>query len=466
MIEGNDLTRTLSDFAVGLQYSNLPVEVVEQTKKYIIDYGAASIAGYKVNDEFNRALLSIIKEDGGAEQSSVLLESRRYPASAAAWMNAAYAHGADMDDGNRKAAGHIGAHVISAVFAVAERERSLWSNVITAINIGYDVFNRVVGASMPGLYNKGFHSTGVGGAMACAAACAKLCGMDSDGVYNAVSLAAVQSSGLIIIDESGQCCKPINPANAARIGVVSADIVRRGVNSPRNPLQSKKGWFNAFCDVVDESVITDGLGKQFTIMESYLKIYPTCRHTHCAIEAALNLRRRMKAKGVEPDSIKAIKLSVYPAAIKSTGSIRYPQSDEEVKFSINYCLATALVKGRFGFEELNPSSSDEANAVIEKIELITDTSLEDRKKGIRGARVELELLDGSFLTETVLIPRGEAAKPFGWDDLEKKMRSCIYGVADDSFAEEVIERVKSIDGNAVFTYPLLFEIAENGQTEV
>lgn len=33
----------------------------------------------------------------------------------AAFMNAVYAHGADMDDGNRKSAGHIGAHVISSV---------------------------------------------------------------------------------------------------------------------------------------------------------------------------------------------------------------------------------------------------------------------------------------------------------------------------------------------------------------
>ena len=107
-------------------------------------------------------------------------------------------------------------------------------------------FNRIAGAAQPGLYNRGFHSTGIAGAMACGAACAKLMGLDRCGVYNSVSLAAIQSSGLIIIDESGQRCKPINPANAARIGVLSALMAERGLLSSQNPLESQKRVVSCF----------------------------------------------------------------------------------------------------------------------------------------------------------------------------------------------------------------------------
>ena len=87
----------------------------------------------------------------------------------AAFMNAVYAHGADMDDGNRKSAGHIGAHVISSVFALGEKLGVTWKDIIVAINVGYEFFNRIAGAAQPGLYNRGFHSTGIAGAMACGA---------------------------------------------------------------------------------------------------------------------------------------------------------------------------------------------------------------------------------------------------------------------------------------------------------
>ena len=82
---------------------------------FIADYYAASIAGYRVNKQFNKVVMSIIKEDSGTEQASILFEKKKYPVTNAAFMNAVYAHGADMDDGNRKSAGHIGAHVISSV---------------------------------------------------------------------------------------------------------------------------------------------------------------------------------------------------------------------------------------------------------------------------------------------------------------------------------------------------------------
>jgi len=134
-------TDILVDFVVALKYEDLPHGVIEQTKLFVADYYAASIAGYRVNKQFNRVAMSIIKEEGGAEQASILFEKKKYPVGNAAFMNAAYAHGADMDDGNRKSAGHIGTHVISSVFALGEKLGVTWKDIIVAINVGYEFFN-------------------------------------------------------------------------------------------------------------------------------------------------------------------------------------------------------------------------------------------------------------------------------------------------------------------------------------
>ena len=389
-----DITRPLVDFAYKLSLDEVPSETIERTKMFIADYFAASVAGYQINTAFNTVVLNVVKEEGGAAQSSVLFSDRKFPSSQAAFLNAAFAHGADMDDGNKQSAGHVGTHVMPAVFALAEQKRVSWGDVIVAIVIGYDFFNRIAGAAQPGLYNKGFHSTGIAGSIACAAACAKLLNLDYEGIYNSISMAAVQSSGLIIIDESAQHCKPINPANAARIGVLSALMAEKGLEAPRNPLESTKGWFHAFTDHVNDNVLFDGLGSVFTIDQSYIKQYPSCRHTHGCIDAIKNIRLSLNKFGLTYKDINSILVKIYPNAIRSAGNIKYPHSAGEAKFSIYYAIAKTLLNGNFTLDDLSVTQDENLVVVVEKINLIEDVAMEDRSAGIRGCKVKAVLNNG------------------------------------------------------------------------
>lgn len=445
-----DITTRVSHFVAQLQFADLDEATVEQVKLFIADYYAACFAGYRINTALNEPMMKRMRAMGGNPRATVLFSNIKMPETNAAFLNALYAHGADMDDGNRKAAGHIGTHIMPAVFALAETLDVSWQDVFTAIVVGYDVFNRVVGAAQPSLYNKGFHSTGIGGGIACAAACAKLMGLDEDGIYNAISLAAIQASGLIIIDESGQGCKPINPANGARIGLESAQLAALGVESSRNPLESKKGWFNAFSDSVDEAVLFDGIGEVYTINESYLKLYPSCRHTHCCIDAAVSIRRRMETDGLRPDAVERIDITIYPSAIKSTGHIPYPATADEAKFSLHYCLAAALEKGEFGLAELEVSSCKMTEMLVPKICITPDPELENRAKGIRGATVTVTA-NGKIYTETVLTPKGEGEQRLSWEDLEVKFRQCADGMADAHQVEQIIAGIRSLDVRKPYT---------------
>lgn len=434
-------TKILSDFACSLKYEDLSQEVVETTKKYILDYYAAGFAGYRVNTVFNEAAEAVILEMGGRNECDFLLSKERIPAANAAFLSACYVHGADMDDGNRKAMGHVGAHVISTVMTLAQTLSVNGKDIITAINVGYEVYNRVAAAVQPGLVHRGFHSTGTAGAIACGAAAAKLMGMDAEGIYNTMALCAIQSSGLIIIAESGQCCKPINPANAAKTGIISAKMISKGVRSSVYPLESQKGFFHAMSDEVDEKMITEGLGETFTICESYMKPYPSCRHTHCGIECALDIRQRLS----ENAKIKSIKVYIYKNAIQIAGQIKVPKVSDDAKFSVHYSLACALLRGHFSLSDLDISAVGEMTDLIEKIELIEDSSMENRDAGIRGSRVVVTLEDGKELEKTVLIPLGDAANPLSWDDLKSKLKGCAEGVLTDSQQTSLIENICTLE---------------------
>ncbi len=435
-------TKILSEFSYNLKFEDLNEKVVDTTKKFIADYYAAAFAGIKVNTLFNEAVNDVILDMGGKQECDFIFSDKKIPAPNAAFLSACYAHGADMDDGNRKAMGHVGAHVISAVFTLAQILPVSGKDIITAINVGYEVYNRVAAAVQPGLVHRGFHSTGTAGAIACGAAAAKLMGMDEEGIYNTMALSAIQSSGLIIIAESGQCCKPINPANAAKTGIVSARLIAKGVKSSVYPLESKKGFFHAMSDEVDEKMIAEGLGETFTICESYMKPYPSCRHTHCGIECALDIRNRLPADA----EIKNVKVYIYKNAIDIAGQIKVPEVNDDAKFSVHYALVTALSKGHFNLSDLDVSKIDsETLRLIEATELIPDPSMENRDEGIRGCRVVVTLSDGSEYEKTVLIPLGDAQKPFTWQDIEEKLSACSEGLLSETQRRKLLGNICSLE---------------------
>lgn len=441
----DNITHCLSEFISQLNIDMLGAEVVERTKLFIADYYAACFAGYRVNREFNRRNLEYFKEMGGNGQSSVLFDQVKLPVENAAYINSMYAHGADMDDGNRISAGHIGACVFSSVFALGEKLCVTWGEILLAANAGYEVFNRIAGAAQPELYKKGFHSTGVAGGIAASAACAKLLGLSTEGIYNAISLAAIQASGLLVIDESGQACKPMNAANAARIGVFSAALAEKGLIGPEHPLESRKGWFNAFAESIDENIIFQGLGTKFTINESYLKLYPTCRHTHSCIDAALAVRKRIGDTTEIPNLIQRIDIYTYPSAIRSAGGIRYPRAAEEAKFSICYATAVALTTGGFTLSDLAVETArPEVRSLTEKIRIIEDASMENRQQGIRGAKIIVCMEDGQTVEELVQIPRGEGKHLLTWEEMAEKVRMCAENVISPMECDRFIDTGRNI----------------------
>lgn len=446
-------TKILSRFIANLQYNDLHKTVVETTKMYILDYYAAALAGIRVNEVFNRAMEDVIFSMGGREEASVLYSDCRLSVMEAAFMNAIYAHGADMDDGNRKAMGHVAAHVMSAVFALAETLEVSGQDLLVAINAGYEVYNRIAAAVQPGLARRGFHSTGTAGAVACGAACAKLMGLDEKGIYNAMSLATVQASGLLIITESGQACKPLNPANAAKVGVLSAYLAVRGIEAPVYPLESQKGWFHAMSDHMDETEITETLGKVFTITESYLKPYPSCRHTHCGIECSFRIRKELLARygRVSSEDIDRIELHIYPNAINIAGQVVTPKTSEESKFSIHYSLTVALLKGHFDLDDLPVDNvTEEVRALINKIVLVVDETLENRRAGIRGSRIVLNTRDGATYTETVLIPKGDAANPMTGEELAAKLSACAGDLLSEQQQKNLMAHVAAFEDIPVY----------------
>lgn len=435
------------------QINELSAQDVAQIKLLLLDFFAAAFAGYKQNDAFNRRVKKVILEQGGKEESSVLFFDRKLPARYAAFLNSLYGHGAELDDGNKKAMGHVGVHVIPAVLALAEAEGKTHDEIFKAIAAGYETYIRISAAVQPGLVNRCFHSTGMAGAPACAVACSKLLGLSAEEMESAMALACTMSSGLLTYSESQQMIKPINPAKAAETGVFAARLAQAGIKGPENALEGPHGWFRAVSDSADERMITDQYD-HLLIHECYFKLYPSCRHTHCGIEAAVNLYGRVRD---EINQIKSVNVYIYPNAIKLAGQIKFPKDPDETKFSIHYTLACALLFGKYGVDYMNPPCNSAAlYDLIEKIRLIPDEKMEIWDKGVRGARVEVILQGGKRLEETVLVPKGDPEKPLSQKDIIEKLYICADGLSSEKQIEQLIKYITKMDKTVPFSPNKLF----------
>ncbi len=419
----------------------------EQLRTLIIDFFAATYAGYKQNRAFNEKVEAVVYPQGGIEESSVLFQEKRHPARIAAFMNSLYGHGAELDDGNKKAAGHAGVHLIPAVFALADKLESSNEDVLLALATGYEAFIRISSAAQPGLVARGFHSTGMAGTLACAAACAKLYGLDAQGIENAIALATTMTGGLLSYGDSRPAIKPLNPGKAAENGVFAAMLANAGVQGPTESLEGQNGWFHAVTDEVHEEFLKGS--DHLLLHDCYFKLYPSCRHTHCGIDAAVALHGRVKAEEIEE-----VNVYIYPNAIKLAG-IKIPKDQDETKFSIQYTLACALLQGSYGIADMDPPHlTPDVLELIEKTKLIADTTMEDRSKGIRGTRVEVVLKDGRKDEETILVPKGDPEKPLTREDIIDKLRTCAKGQATGEVLIKLVDNINHIEGDKQFENPM------------
>ena len=439
------LTTQIARDLYGIQ--NLSRKDIEQLHFLIIDFFAATCAGYEQNRAFNEAVEEVVFSQGGREDSYVFLQNRKYPARVAAFMNSVYGHGAELDDGIKKAAGHAGVHLIPAVFALADKLDSCNDDVLIALATGYETFVRISSAAQPGLVRRGFHSTGMTGTLACAAACSRLYHLDAQGVEDSIALATTMTGGLLSYGDSRPAIKPLNPAKAAENGVFAAMLANTGVQGPRESLEGPNGWFHAATSCVNEIFLQGS--DHLLLHDCYFKLYPSCRHTHCGIDAAIALHRK-----VIHEEIKEIRVHLYPNAIKLAG-IKIPKDKDEMKFSVYYTLARALLSGSYGVTDMNPSMlTPDVLRLIDKMTLISDESMEDRSKGVRGTKVEVFLTNGETIEESVLVPKGDPENPLTRDEIINKLRVCAKRLADETTLTQLVKSISAIEGKDRFMNPM------------
>ena len=437
-------TRLFAEFISELDYEKLPLKTKNKAKELLLDYIGALLAGYKESSILSDKLVELIKYNGGVEDATIIGTNTRVPLVNAALANGVVSHVVELDDGHRIARGHPGVSVMSAALPTAEFLDSSGKELITAIVAGYEIFIRVASAVNPSHLNRGYHTTGTCGTLAAAAAASSLFKLDELQTANALGIAGTQAAGLLEVTVDGQMTKALHSGKAAYAGVLSALLAKDGVQGPKSIIEGVKGFAKTLSDECDYTIMLNDLGKIYNIDNCYIKLYPSCRHTHSPIDAALDL---IKGNEFKYEDIDEIVIKTFPTAISFAGKIYKPDSPEAAKFSIAYCVCAALIKGSFGLGELEKDCLVDPSIIslTNKVKIESDPSLESVNPKTKGAVVTLTFIDGGILNKRINLPKGEVENPVDDDELIEKFFNCTKHYLRKEDRERVINCVLNIE---------------------
>ncbi|MFC1994471.1 MmgE/PrpD family protein, partial [Chloroflexota bacterium] len=187
MVGNEEAALLFARHVTGISYKDLPAEVVDITKKCILDTVGVTLAASGTSPEA-KVLVELVKEAGGTEESTILGFGGKVPSWHAGYLNGAMSHCLDYDDLYVAGGGHISAPIVPSAIAMAERCGSVnGKELITAVASGIDMFCRLglatVGRKLEWMVMPIF---GVFGA---AAACGKLLSLDEEQQLNAFGIA-------------------------------------------------------------------------------------------------------------------------------------------------------------------------------------------------------------------------------------------------------------------------------------
>ena len=436
------LTQKFAAFIAGTNYDDLPEQVVMLAKERIMDTLGAAIAG-SVNWEYAAQLREACKKLGSGE-CSVIGGEKCYPAAHAAMINATYAHSVELDDGHKNAGCHAGAVVVPTALTMAQAMGKSGRELIAAVAIGYEVTYRIASHVNPAQINKGFHPSSNCGAYGAAAVAGKLMGLNEEQLANALGQAGMLASGTMEATKSGQRAKCVQVGNAAYNGILAACLAQTGMEGCLTALEGPNGLFATQSENVDVEDVCRDLGKVYTIGDTYNKMYPSCRHAQPGIEAALDLGVEHR---IDPADVAAVHIGTHKVAYELTGIIKEPKNSGEAKFSLAYGSAVALRRHRFGVAELMERSytDPETLRLADKVTCEIDPDVQAVFPKKRGAKVRIELKDGTVYEKELYDLKGSQVNPVSIGELERKFMSSAGAAMPEIRAQQLLELLRDVE---------------------
>ncbi len=441
------ITESLSAFAAGLSFSDLPAAVVAHVRLAVLDALGCCLVGATL--PWTRMVAAQVLDEGGRDEARLIGMNGKVPQAAAVLVNSTAGHAFELDDIHRDSIIHPNSIATPVALACADALGGIdGREMITAIVAGYEVANRVGMAGGTDLLLRGFHPQGTGGALCAAAVAGRLYRLDAETMRNAIGIAGSLGAGLMAAQE-GAMVKRLHSGNAAAAGVRGVLLARRGFTGISNLVEADYGGFlSSFAGDVDMSRIAEGLGERWETLATGIKPYATVTSIHAALDS---LKKLMADNGLGAADIKRIRVGVSTPTFVHCCWPYKAQSVTAAQMNMYYGLSMIALDGEaFVRQFVDARIADPAVlAFIERIEAAVDPEIDALGREYRHmARMTVETSDGRTFSHEERHRRGSPENPVSEADLIAKFRALAANSLSAADIDAVVDACAALDRSA------------------
>ena len=429
------MTEDVTGFAAAFSLRTAPAELLPRVREAFLDSFGVMLAGSR--EESARIASRWIRIERAEGSCAVIaqLDFRTSPANAAL-ANGVAAHTLDYDH-----FGHQSAVMVPCVLAAGEAKGCSGRELIEAYIVGVEVsalLAKSMGKEAQGI---GLHPAGVCGSLGAAAAAGKIFRLGPEQIQIALGIAASLTAGLS--QNFGTMVKPLHLGNAARNGIMAAQLAAAGFTANPQIFDQAGGFFGA----LSAEETSEKLGKHFRFLQPGIafKAYPCPYSSQRAVDAIIKIAER---HNVIPDDVTEITCAAAPKTFRVLIHHR-PTTSLEAKFSLEYLLAAGLKLRTIDEECFSPEhvNDPEMRGLVEKVRSI-DAPLQREIPGEGDVTVQVRTRAAVF-EETVTYAPGHPKNPLTWERLAEKYRACArQGEIQEptlSRSLEMLSRIEDID---------------------
>ena len=406
----------LAAFAASLRFDAIPTPVLRFAENLLVDWFGSAVAGHGSRPVETMARFA--QSMGPAQGPSEVIASRQTSSPyLAAMANAAASHVAEQDDVHNGSVFHPATVVFSPAVAVAQAIGASGQQLMAASVAGYEVGIRV-GEFLGRSHYKVFHTTGTAGTLAAAAAVGHLLGLNAAQMQHAFGSAGTQSAGLWEFLRTAADSKQLHTAHAAGAGLMAAYLAQDGFTGAADIFTGPQGMAAGMSRDSDPARLTDGLGTRWATAETSFKYHASCRHTHPAADALLQV---MQDHALQPQDLARVTTHVHQGAIDVLGAVQRPTSVHQSKFSMGTVLALVARFGHAGLAEFQQHFLDDSTQELrQRISMELDAEVDAAYPQRWIGKVTVHTTDGRVLQGRVDEPKGDPGNTLSRPEITAK----------------------------------------------
>ena len=432
------IAEQLSVYATSLHYRDLPVEVVHQAKRLIIDTLGCAIGGY--TSEPSKIARELAGTVTSTQPATVLGSGQASSPDLATFANGVMIRYLDYNDGYTSLESGHPSDSIAAVLSPVEVAGAGGRRAIAATVAAYETFCRLGDAAT--LKYRGFdHVTN--GCIASVVAAARSLGLSPEETHQALNLGVVSNLALNqtrvgTLSHWKGCAY----ANASRNAVFATMLAARGLTGPSPIFEGEGGFFNT---VTGEPYQLEPFGdgdQPFKIMECSIKRFPLGQYSQTVVQAALEVREQLP----DPGDIAEVNIKTLQKAVDIMAGDPekwHPATRETADHSMPYTTAVALTYGSVHQRHFDDQYLRDTALLDLTQRVRVGASEEANRRAPEAMLCDLEVVTGSGrrYSSQVAYHKGHWKNPMSDAEVEEKFRSLARDLLSPAQTEALLDRL-------------------------